>query len=73
LALAGSRWVAGWVACFRGEIRLLYGVLAKQGSRCSIPLNKLHMCKRGVKGRVEPTIGTTCYTCYPKTYEGEAA
>jgi hypothetical protein len=61
----GSRWVAGWVAALHAITRHIHAALPGLGSRCSTFFNKLCIRERRTRERVELTIGTTCYTCYP--------
>ena len=68
MTVAGSRRVASWVAGCREVIWLTHAVLAEMGSKCSNFFDELRTCERRGRKRIEQTIGTTCYTCYPNTY-----
>ncbi len=69
----GSKKVAGWVAGWVRSLRLTYAVYPTKGSKGSNFVKNLRICEEkagkiheGKERRIEPTIRTTCYTCYPR-------
>ena len=74
LGRSGSRWVAGWVATCSDAFSLIYGVLFVVGSKGSNFFKNflIRRVRRVGIGRIEITVGTSCYTCYPCYPDGAA-